>query len=72
MVLPIDNTQWPPCLSGEHTSLTFLCPSCEHALEYIGTVTRPAPSEPIDYFRCPVGCGTFEHERRTHRMRQVE
>jgi hypothetical protein len=25
-----------------------------------------------DYYRCPAGCGTFEHERRTHRVRLID
>ena len=56
-----------------HTAMTFLCPACESALEYVGSVSSdggPAPSL-TDRFRCPVGCGVFEHERRTHRMRQI-
>jgi hypothetical protein len=58
-----------------HTALVFLCPSCECALEYEGTRASGAGAQPADlsdYFRCPAGCGTFEHERRTHRMRLVE
>lgn len=58
-----------------HTALEFLCPSCECALEYEGSRAGGPGNDPLDlndYFRCPAGCGTFEHERRTHRMRQVE
>ena len=58
-----------------HTGLTFLCPSCEAELKYDGS--RPSgsgatPLDLIDSFKCPAGCGTFEHERRTHRLRQVD
>ena len=57
-----------------HTALQFLCPTCERTLEYVGS--RPSsesesPDDMNDYFRCPVGCGTFEHERRRHRLRMI-
>ena len=58
-----------------HTALVFLCPSCECALEYDGSRAgegSEGPSDLTDYFTCPAGCGTFEHERRAHRMRLVE
>ena len=57
-----------------HTALEFLCPVCECQLEYQGTrAPDPAvPAELNDYFRCPVGCGTFEHERKAHRLRLFE
>jgi hypothetical protein len=68
----VDN---PAYVSAEHTGVTFLCPSCEHPLEYVGS--HPASGQtdacdPNDYFRCPAGCGIFEHERRSHRLRQLE
>jgi hypothetical protein len=48
----------------------FLCPSCECPLQY--TYSRgEAPGDVSDYYRCPGGCGTFEHERPTRRLRIV-
>jgi hypothetical protein len=57
-----------------HTALVFLCPVCECELVYEGSrAPNPAvPAELNDYFRCPVGCGTFEHERKAHRLRLFE
>jgi hypothetical protein len=57
-----------------HTALQFLCPVCERTLEYVGSRASSdsdALDDINDYFRCPVGCGTFEHERRRHRLRMV-
>jgi hypothetical protein len=53
----------------------FLCPSCECPLEYAGS--RPGHGgghliDLSDYYTCPAGCGTFEHERRAHRFRVLE
>lgn len=58
-----------------HTALVFLCPVCECELEYVESRPGPggdAPTELNDYFRCPAGCGTYEHERHAHRMRLYE
>lgn len=55
-------------------SPAFLCPSCECPLEYTESRTSgrtSIPGEVIDYYRCPAGCGTFEHERFAHRFRCV-
>jgi hypothetical protein len=55
-------------------SPAFLCPSCECPLEYAesrATKRANGPGDVIDYYRCPAGCGTFEHERRAHRFRIV-
>ncbi|MFN8064006.1 MAG: hypothetical protein U0P82_04355 [Vicinamibacterales bacterium] len=57
-----------------HTPLVFLCPNCESRLEYVESRPDPHGSAPTllhDVFTCPAGCGTFEHERATHRMRQI-
>jgi hypothetical protein len=65
-----------PMAQAPHTGVTFLCPNCDHELAYAGT--RPAAAESDtdgrldDYFICPAGCGTFEHDRTTHRMRRVD
>lgn len=70
------NVSMPPSqVQAPHTALVFLCPSCDCALEYEGSRasgSRYALADLNDYFRCPAGCGTFEHERRTHRMRLFE
>jgi hypothetical protein len=57
-----------------HTALVFLCPSCESALEYQGSHLEDpsAPTALTDYFRCPVGCGTFEYERQRHHLRLLD
>lgn len=65
----------PEYANVPHTALVFLCPSCESELVYGGS--RPTeggttPADLHDYFRCPAGCGTYEHDRRAHRMRQCE
>jgi hypothetical protein len=55
-------------------SPAFLCPSCECPLEYTASRTGDranTPGDVSDYYRCPAGCGTFEHERRAHRFRIV-
>jgi len=55
-------------------TVVFLCPSCECPLEYTHSriVDRSdAPGDVNDYYRCPAGCGTFEHERPSHRLRIV-
>jgi hypothetical protein len=63
--------------SVPHTALVFLCPSCECPLEYQGSHAADSghadtPAHLNDYYRCPAGCGTFEHERQRHRFRLVE
>ena len=55
-------------------TVAFLCPSCECPLEYTHSriIDRGnAPGDVNDYYRCPAGCGTFEHERPTRRLRVV-
>ena len=67
-------TSLPPLTPRPHTAQVFLCPVCECELEYEGS-RAPSPAQPAelnDYFRCPAGCGTFEHERKAHRMRLFE
>lgn len=60
-------------LKVPHTSQVFLCPNCECELEYAGSQpTNGSGTEMNDYFRCPAGCGTFEHERRSHRLRWLD
>jgi hypothetical protein len=48
----------------------FLCPSCHCALQYEGSETSESgdPINLADIYRCPMGCGTYEHDRRTHRL----
>jgi hypothetical protein len=57
-----------------HTARVFLCPSCESPLEYERShLENPGtPTDLIDYYRCPVGCGTFESERKRHRLRLLD
>ena len=64
----------PPEQIVRHTAHVFLCPSCESPLEYERTHWRdPAiPADLTDDYRCPVGCGTFEYERKRHRLRHTE
>ena len=53
----------------------FLCPSCECPLHYQGSHATDRSEALIDlkdYYECPGGCGTFEHDRRTHRLRLLE
>ena len=52
----------------------FLCPSCQCALQYEGSRAESGSDRPIelsDIYSCPVGCGTYEHARQTHRLRLV-
>jgi hypothetical protein len=65
----------PPLEVVTHGALVFLCPSCECELEYVGSHPRAgsdAASDLTDRFRCPAGCGTFEHDRERHRFRLLE
>ena len=75
MAMTSTGIELPRRRSVEHTSVRFLCPSCEHPLDYIGTdadTATDATQDRNDYFTCPVGCGTFQHERSSHRFRQLE
>jgi hypothetical protein len=55
----------------------FLCPRCQCRLEYVGSHTEadaaPAdaeqPIELADRYQCPMGCGSYEFVRETHRLR---
>jgi hypothetical protein len=50
----------------------FLCPRCQCLLEYVGsrdTSGRQQPDDVSDYYTCPAGCGTYERDRATHRLR---
>jgi hypothetical protein len=71
----LDNvTMLPQQGNIPHTAMEFLCPVCERTLEYVGSrasADSDARKDMNDYFRCPVGCGTFEHERRRHRLRML-
>jgi hypothetical protein len=57
-----------------HSSRVFLCPLCDSPLEYACS----HPENPgtladlTDDYRCPVGCGSFEYERKRHRLRLLE
>jgi hypothetical protein len=57
-----------------HTAQVFLCPACESSLEYEHShLENPGtPTDLMDYYRCPAGCGTFEYERKRHRLRLPE
>lgn len=70
----LDTAMLQPPASVPHTALQFLCPVCERTLEYVGSrlsTDSDALKDMNDYFRCPVGCGTFEHERRRNRLRML-
>ena len=52
----------------------FLCPRCQCTLQYLETrapIDREHATDVSDYYSCPAGCGTYEHERSTHRFRSV-
>jgi len=52
----------------------FLCPLCQCTLHYVGSRNPIGHNEPIessDYYTCPEGCGTFERDRVTHRLRSL-
>ena len=53
---------------------TFLCPRCQCPLEYVGSrgpVGETHPDELCDYYVCPTGCGTYERDRTSHRLRSI-
>ena len=57
-----------------HGAPSFLCPRCQCPLEYVGSREAFAvaqPDEVSDYYTCPAGCGTYERDRATHRLRTV-
>ena len=66
----------PPLVSSlPHGAPVFLCPSCECPLHYEGSHASDVSDALIDlkdYYRCPAGCGVYEHERRTHRLRLLD
>jgi len=48
----------------------FFCPSCECPLQFIGSRVGGRRDVAVnDYYRCPASCGTFEYERKRHRLR---
>jgi len=53
----------------------FLCPRCQCPLQYVGSRNPIGHDEPIessDYYTCPAGCGTYERDRATHRLRSLD
>ena len=44
---------------------TFLCPVCQCTLHYDGTRGS------LDLYTCPEGCGAYERDRSTHRLRAL-
>jgi len=65
-----DAPSTPP--APPHSSHVFLCPSCECTLEHVADQAVSGTNDVTELFSCPSGCGTFEHERQTHRLRFVE
>ena len=51
----------------------FLCPSCDRPLHYVGSHASDPDrmSDLTDHYACPAGCGTYEYERQTHRVRRA-
>lgn len=51
----------------------FLCPSCDRPLHYESShaADRDSLRDLTDRYACPAGCGAFEFERRSHRVRRV-
>jgi predicted RNA-binding Zn-ribbon protein involved in translation (DUF1610 family) len=69
---PADSTSQPLEASLPAGAPVFLCPSCECPLEYEGShpiVRANSPADLSDRYRCPAGCGIFEHDRHGHRFR---
>ncbi|MBZ5557585.1 MAG: hypothetical protein LAO77_09970 [Acidobacteriia bacterium] len=53
----------------------FFCPSCECPLHYEGSHASDRSgrlSDLTDHYICPAGCGTYEYERHTHRLRLLD
>jgi predicted nucleic acid-binding Zn ribbon protein len=53
---------------------SFHCPSCDVPLRYDESCANDSVDGLVDfadYYSCPAGCGTFEYERRRHRLRLV-
>ena len=53
----------------------FLCPLCGCPLRYEESRRSSGDDRPLDLtdvYRCPAGCGRYEHERRTHRAHRLE
>jgi hypothetical protein len=49
----------------------FLCPRCQCRLSYLGshsTAPNPRPIDLSDRYECPLGCGTYDFIRATHRL----
>jgi hypothetical protein len=58
-----------------HSAPVFLCPSCQCALHYEGSRSTSRSDSDIDLsdsYVCPAGCGNYEYERRTHRLRVTD
>ncbi len=66
------NPDDPLTTAPPHPEHVFLCPSCECALDHVGDRTSGDTGDVTEMFRCPSGCGSFEHERRTRRLRLVD
>lgn len=52
----------------------FACPLCHCVLHYDGSRTDAAGdrlADLVDSYSCPEGCGIFEHDRATRRLRAV-
>ena len=65
----------PPATDLPHGAPGFLCPACDTPLHYEHSHAKDTSDrllDLVDYYRCPAGCGTYEHERRTHRLRLHE
>jgi hypothetical protein len=67
-----ENTPERPLPPLPHGAPGFFCPFCETPLHYDRSHASADSEELIDlkdYYRCPGGCGTFEHDRRMRRLR---
>ena len=50
----------------------FFCPLCHSVLRYDGSRADAGGDrlvDLVDRYTCPEGCGAFEHERATRRLR---
>jgi len=57
-----------------HGAPCFMCPQCQCILRYVGSrpeVDAPPPADLADVYVCPAGCGTYERDRSTHRLRAL-
>ena len=73
MTTPVESHVFGCRMSGAVPS--FHCPSCDVPLHYDETGASDGIDglgDFADYFSCPAGCGSFEYERRRHRLRLVD